>query len=237
MKKALSLILALMLCFTLCACGNEVHTDEEETSTVLETEAEIPTVTIEDLSGTWSQSLWFLTTDLVLNANGTYDYGDNVSKGLATLLEEGTELKLAEKGGDDYIYHKNYAIYNNYIYSTGASFSGDTEYGLPFAPDENGRSNQEFYDNLDADTRYDPASKCNYLNLKLNTDGTFTLSLYNYHYATTMGMNVVDTLYSDYTGTYSYKDSILMLTYDGIDCPLVVVDGKIHYITYTKDMP
>jgi len=231
MKKALSLLLALVLCLSLCACGGS--SGENNATNAPETTTP---PTIEDLAGTWSQSLWFLTTDLVLNANGSYDYGNNVSKGLASVLDNGTKLQLAQKGGDDYIYHKNYGLFSNYIYSTGATFSGDSEYGLPFTPDENGRSNQEFYHNLEADSRYDPASKCNYLKLKLNSDGTFTLSLHHYHYATTMGINVVDNLYSDYTGTYNYKDSILTLTSNGIDCPLVVIDGKIYYITYTKDI-
>ena len=43
-----------------------------------------------------------------------------------------------------------------------------------------------------------------------------------------------DKPFNTYEGTYKYNDSILTLTYEGVDYPLVVIDGTIYYITYSK---
>ena len=60
MKRITALLLALVMCFALCACGSTPDPNLKE----------------EDLAGTWSPSLWFLSTQLKLNSDGTYDYGE-----------------------------------------------------------------------------------------------------------------------------------------------------------------
>ena len=50
MKRITALLLALVMCFALCACGSTPDPNLKE----------------EDLAGTWSPSLWFLSTQLKL---------------------------------------------------------------------------------------------------------------------------------------------------------------------------
>lgn len=64
MKRITALLLALVMCFALCACGSTPDPNLKE----------------EDLAGTWSPSLWFLSTQLKLNSDGTYDYGEEKGK-------------------------------------------------------------------------------------------------------------------------------------------------------------
>ena len=235
MKKALSLILALVMCLSLCACGgnstgngtagndNADNTGNSESETT-------PVLKAEDLAGTWSQSFWFFTTDLVINSNSTYDYGED--KGTFTIAETNDAVKLTPRFGDSF--DTNYKYFNGYLYCTSKSFTKDMEYGLPFTPDENGRTNQRFNINLSEGSQFDPAVVANSIDFRLNDDGTFSIFTSVFRYSSSLGYYFNDKPFNTYEGTYKYQNSILTLTYEGVDYPLVVVDGAIYYFTYSK---
>ena len=232
MKKALSLLLALVMCLSFCACGNNSTDgggnsadagDNHENETT-------PTLKAENLAGTWSQSLWFFTTDLVINSNSTYDYGED--KGTFAIHETNDGIKLNPRFGQSF--DTNYKYFNGYLYCTSRSFAKDMEYGLPFTPDENGRTNQRFNINLSEGSQFDPAVVANSIDFRLNEDGTFSIFTSVFRYSSGLGSYFNDKPFNTYEGTYKYQDSVLTLTYQGVDYPLVVVDGVIYYITYSK---
>lgn len=221
MKKAFALILVLALCFGLCACnqGNQaVEATTEETK---------PALKMEDLAGTWSQSLWFLPTQLTINANGTYDYGQE--KGIITL---GDAVAFNPNNGTRH--YNDFRYLDGYLYCPTEVFSKDDEYGLPFSPDENGRTEQEFEVNMTSDLRFDPAVKEGVIKLGLCKDGTFYIMTSTLRYSSSLGYYTYDRGES-FDGTYKYQDSILTLTYEAKDYPLLVADGNIYYMVYTKN--
>ena len=237
MKRFLSLLFVLVMCLTLCACGGGSPSDEtitpntSEDATVIETEIETtPELKAEDLTGTWSQSLWFLPTDLVINSNSTYDYGD--VKGTFKISGTNDGIMLNPRYGESS--DTNYRYYNGYLYSTSRSFAKDTEYGLPFTPDENGYTNQEFEINLSGSMKFDPDQVANSIELTLKKDGKFSIFTSVLRYSSSLGYYFNDKPFNTYEGTYKYQDSILTLTYNGVDYPLVVVNGVIYFITYSK---
>jgi hypothetical protein len=108
------------------------------------------------------------------------------------------------------------------------------DYGLGFSPDENGMTEQRFNINLSEGTRFDEAVEANSIDLKLKKDGTFEIFISVFRYSKSLGYYFNDKPWNTYTGTYKYQDSILTLTYEGVDYPLVVLNGTIYYITYSK---
>jgi len=219
MKKALSLILVLTLCLSLCACGDG-GTTEGSSNTSKSTEK--PSIKIEDITGTWSQSVWLFETDLVINANGTYDYGNEkgtITLGDAVVFNPNNAIRL----------YNDFRLYDEYLYCPSASFTKDDEYGLPFSPDENGLTEQEFEVILGSSgMQFDPAFKKNHLVLGLEKTGEFYIIVNTFSNGS-FGSS------DSWSGTYKYEDSILTLTYEGVDYPLVVADGTIYYMTYTKN--
>ncbi len=215
MKKILAILLTITMCIPLVACGGGK-------------------VKAEDLAGTWSQSLWFLPTELVINDDSTYDYGEE--KGTYTLSGNTVSL-LRRFGVQEEI---DYKYSDGYLYRTSIYAEKDLDYGRPFTPDENGWTNQQFGIDGEGDENYDlkdfdPAAQDTTLKLSLNDNGTFSITRTLWRYNSTYGGYMLDSepLYT-YEGTYKYEDSLLTLTYEDNDYPLVVEDGKIYYITYSK---
>ena len=221
MKKTVTILLALCMVAGLCACGGKGAGSAEPT---------VKPITAEDLAGTWSQSLWFFTTTLQLNGAGTYDYGEE--KGTFAVSTPDNSVTLTPRFSNDG--NNNYQYYNGYLYCTSRSFTKDMEYGLGFSPDENGKSNQRFNINLSEGSRFDPDVEANSIDLTFKEDGTFTIFTSIFRYSSSLGMYFNDKPFNTYEGTYQYADSILTLTYEGVDHPLVVRDGTIYYITYSK---
>ena len=221
MKKITALVLVLCLCLGLCACGGAGSSSTGVT---------VKPVSAEDLAGTWSQSLWFFSTKLVMNGNSTYDYGEE--KGTFAVSESNNSVKLTPRFSNDG--HNDYQYFNGYLYCTSRSFTKDMEYGLGFSPDDNGMSNQRFNINLSEGSRFDPNVEANSIDLTFKEDGTFTIFTSIFRYSSSLGMYFNDKPFNTYEGTYKYNDSILTLTYEGVDYPLVVIDGTIYYITYSK---
>lgn len=219
MKKIIAFVLALCLCAGMCACGGEASGGNP---------AKQQSVTAAELAGTWSQSLWFFTTPLVLNGNGTYDCDEE--KG--TFAVKNNAVTLTPRFSNDG--NNEYKFFNGYLYCTSRSFTKDMEYGLSFSPDENGKSNQRFNINLSEGSRFDPAVEANSIDLRFSEDGTFSIFTSIFRFSSSLGMYFNDKPFNTYEGTYTYADSILTLTYEGVDYPMVVIDGVIYYITYSK---
>ena len=214
MKKIIAMLLAMTMCVSLAACGGNSR----------------EVLKAEDLAGTWSQSFWFFPTDLVINSDSTYDYGKE--KGTYGISETDNTVVLEPRFGDRT--DAAYKYFNGYLYCTTRSFAKDMEYGRPFTPDENGRTNQEFIVNLGDGLEFDPAAVANSIEFKLNDDGTFYIFTSVFRYSSSLGYYFNDKPFNTYEGTYKYQDSVLTLTYEGNDYPLVVEDGVIYYMTYSK---
>lgn len=231
MKKVISLALVLVMCLCACQNGNSAPDSDVNTESIDTTEtATVQKMNVEDLTGTWSQSLWFFTTKMALNDNTTYDYGEE--KGTFSVSEIDNIVKLSPRFGSNG--YTDYKYLNGYLYATKASFAKDMEYGLPFTPDENGMSNQRFNINLSEDLRFDPAVEANSIDFTLKDDGTFTIFTSIFRFSSSLGYYFNDKPFNTYEGTYRYQDSILTLTYEGADYPLVVENGVIYYMTYSK---
>lgn len=211
MKRITALLLALVMCFALCACGSTPDPNLKE----------------EDLSGTWSPSLWFLSTQLKLNSDGTYDYGEE--KGTFGVLINNVTLSPRHSNANhDYVYSEGY------LYSTRFSFDEDEEYGRAFSPDENGMASQKFSCNLGDGLMFDPALVENSIELTLYNDGTFSIFTSVFRYSSSLGYYFNDKPFTTYKGTYKYTAPILTLTYDETDYPLIVKDGVIYFLTFSK---
>jgi uncharacterized lipoprotein YehR (DUF1307 family) len=213
MKKALSLILALVLCLSLCACGGG---NDAPKTPVKET------ITAESLAGTYKATLWFIDHSITLNANTSYDFGDT-EKG--TFKLDGNNVDFYNKEG---FVNRQYFAEANYIYQidTAWVFDKDEEYGLAFSPDENGMADQTFVSEM-LNTNM-PGCDYSKIVLDLNTDGSFVLSL-GHRTRTTAEIT------KSFEGTYVSDDSAITLTYDGQDYVMILNNSNhIHFMAYEK---
>lgn len=209
MKKFLALLLAGILCFSLCACGGEKEK-----------------ITVESLAGTYKARLWFLDETLTLNSNTTYDsdsYGKN-GKGTFDFYKDNSLICLKPYAK----YPPNMKVTNDYIYESSYwIFEEDNEYGLKFSPDEKGMTDQTF-DYWITDASMPGSNSYNRIILDLNKDGTFELKLGFRSYN-------ADSILETFNGTYYSDSSALTLKYEGKDYPLYIdVDGNISFIIYDK---
>lgn len=150
MKRAMSLILALVMCLSLCACGGGK-------------------VTNESVAGRYESLLWFLDMEMTINANTTYSIG-NKEKGTFTIQGKKLHTNSTNNRSTSYI------VDGDMIYATDWwAFEKDEEFKLKFTPDANGRADQTFSDAILNETI--PGSKYNKISLDLDSDGTFELVL------------------------------------------------------------
>ncbi len=149
-KSLLALLLAVVMCIGLCACGGGASPEE--------------------LAGTYKNITFMDGVEYTLNENSTYDSYRAWDKGtfeptsdggfVLTNSEETNTITVAKK--DNYYYVANSDV---------QSFKKDEDYGQPPTFNENGVSNQWFcayYDSI-SDTAW------HVIILELMEDGTFKL--------------------------------------------------------------
>lgn len=220
MKKALSLLLALVMCLSLCACGGGNETPETPEATT-----EAPTtpesITAESLAGTYKTRLWFLNHTITLNANTSYDFGAD-EKGTFKLDENAIALNSKNENRT-----RRFVAGDNCIYTFESwRFDKDKEYGLAFSPDANGMADQTFEACVLNSNM--PGCGYNWICLDLNTNGSFVLKLGN---RTTTSLDVAET----FEGTYTSDTSSLTLTYNGQSYPLILNNANhINFFIYDK---
>ena len=227
MKKMISLLLALVLCLSLCACDstNEGETSSQAENTTQATEASTESVEVlsaESVAGTYKANLWFLDHTITLNANTSYDFG-TTEKG--TFKLNGNCIDFYNKEG---FVNRQYIAGENCIYQveTAWVFDKDEDYGLAFSPDENGMADQTFVARM-VDTNM-PGCDFSQIVLDLNTDGSFVLSL-GHRSSTTADIT------ESFEGTYTSNDSAITLTYKGQDYLMILNDSNhIHFMVYNK---
>lgn len=208
MKKYLALLLiAVVLCFSLVACGGGKITEET-------------------LAGTYKSRLWFLDETITLNSNTTYDSDSYGKEGKGTFEFYNNNKYICLKPYAKY--PPNMRVTNDYIYESSYwHFEEDSEYGLKFSPDENGMTDQTF-DYCIVDAIMPGSNNYNRIILDLNKDGTFEIKLGYRGYT-------ADIIGETYNGTYSSDSSTLTLKYEGKDYPLYIKsDGYISFIIYDK---
>ncbi len=236
MKKLLLILLALTMCVSMCACGNDGQTNNKNNTTVNKTNdvsnsnnkssvsgktsSENENLEIGELVGTWNTSLWFFDSTLKINSNTTYTYG--LENGTVSITEQG--FKLTDRSG---MYNTSFGISGDYIYECGHDFDKDLEFGLAFSPDANGKTDQTFnYTILNVST-IDTSYSANSIELDLDSDGKFKITTGRRSYSSF-------TKKDEFKGTYSFDGSILSLKYNGKGYPLVVKDGVIYFHVFKK---
>jgi len=233
MKKSISLLLALVMCLSLCACGGDNSNTPDTPETTEATQAptaeattepttEPTSITAETLAGTYKANLWFLDHTITLNANTSYDFG-TTEKG--TFKLDGNSIDFYNKEG---FVNRQYLAGENCIYQveTAWVFDKDEDYGLSFSPDENGLADQTFVARM-VDTNM-PGCDFSQIVLDLNTDGSFVLSL---GHRTSITADITES----FEGTYNSDDSAITLTYNGQDYLLILNDSNhIHFMVYDK---
>ena len=214
MKKALSLILALVLCLSLCACGGNNAETVEGTDPVETTTEPQKEITAELVAGSYKTTMWFLDETITLNSNTTYT-SSNGSKGTFSVANNGIiTLDPVDSSSADrtFQYTEDGLIdYKDWV------FEEDDEFGLVFTPDENGLTEQTFQDCLINGKM--PGCKYNWFALLLKMDGSFELRTGN------RGMTTLD-IADKFNGTYEYSDSKLTLTYEGQEYTMLVSNNN-----------
>lgn len=82
---------------------------------------------------------------------------------------------------------------------------------------------------------FDPKTVANYIELSFSEDVMFSIKTSLWQYSSIFKRYIQNDHFNNtYKGTYKYENNILTLTYDGKDHPLVVIDGVIYFITFSK---
>ena len=244
MKRLFALILTLVLCLSLCACGGAGDSAEKtggESAPAADTTAlseEQKTITPESMAGTYESILWCFHDSFTMNANTSYDYEDGVEHTDNTMYDDsrraekgtftisGNQIDLDQKLSSGVTSVLQNVIVGDAFYDKyWRYFEEDVDYGLAFSPDESGMTDQTFESFVvNADI---PGTDHNCIVLDLNKDGSFKLELG----AKLSTFKPMET----YEGTYGYADSMLTLTYEGKDYPLFVTEkGQIYFVGYKK---
>lgn len=207
MKKLLALLLAVILCFALVACGGKGENEK---------------LTVESIAGTYESRLWFLDASVTLSSNTTYDSTIYGQKGTFTFSNNQIDLTPKVLVSAPLMNVNSECIYDVESWI----FEEDEEYGLKFSPDGNGMTDQTFEACiLNASI---PGCKYNRIFLDLNTDGSFEIKLGNRSYSTA-------SIEETFKGTYSSDTASITLKYEGNDYPLYInKDGSISFIIYDK---
>ncbi len=204
MKKLITLLLALAMLLSLCACGGGSK---------------------ENVIGTYTNVSVFLDTTYALNENTTYEKAEPSEKGTYEPNSKGG-FSLTKAGenpsSDDPIFIKEDSYY--YQRNGKYSFEKDTEFGLEPTFDDNGRSDQDFI------SYYEVLSdKSGWLTLALDLheDGTFVLSDY-------IKSTLQATVKNNHEGTYSLEGNVLNLNYDDKDHIMLIIKDKIYFNVLEK---
>lgn len=149
MKKTVFLILALMICLSLCACGGGISTKSES------------------LAGTYTNVSFSPDTKYTLNENSTYDKVSPNEKGTYKASKGG--FVLTDTNDDETVFAKE----GDYYYRTNliCCFEKYEDYGLAPTFSKDGKSNQWFCAYYETISN----SRWKVIILTLNEDGTFKL--------------------------------------------------------------
>ena len=213
MKKAISMLLALVLCLSLCACSatQPGGTTEPQVETAEETKE---VLTAESVAGIYKTTMWFLDETITLNSNTSYT-SSNGSKGTFSVTPNGIiTLDPVDSSSADrtFRYSENALIdYENWV------FDEDDEFGLVFSPNANGLTEQTFQDCV-INGRM-PGSKYNWFALLLKRDGTFEL---RQGYRGYSSLDVME----ECNGTYTSTGSNLVLTYEGQEYTMLIANNR-----------
>lgn len=199
----------LMLC--LCGCGKKVALE----------------------SGTYKTPSIFDST-FNFNENGTYDItapkqmsndgkGTYKASGKSYVLEDVNNSLTLHLGQKDGIFY----LYDSPGFNTTFK-DGDTEYGLEFTVDEDGKTDQKFEDSfIDGST----SGPYHVFSIDFNTDGT---CLVHFYVAKSYYKQNEKLIEYKYEGTYTVNGPIVNLKYNEEEHPLVI-DGKLlHFYTLKK---
>ena len=201
MKKILVLALAMATAYSVVGCEDGA----------------------ESLVGVY-ENVSFAETTYQLNENGSYDKTAPNEKGTYEAKRGGFVLTEQGKSNSDEEFEKK----DQYYYRTNliCCFEEDNEYGMAPSFDENGRTNQSFYEYYERIT--DEKHKC--ISLTLNEDGTFVLSesVVKVYEGNRVGDPVV------HKGEYKLDDYVLNLNYDGMNHPFLYLNNKIYFDVLEK---
>lgn len=215
MRKLFLSILSAALILSLAACGGtqgETDSPAGSPSALTDSPAPEPTPGAPVIPGTYEAVSLYQTPAYQLNENGSYDAGEE--KGTYTSYTDGSiTIKPKEESQT-----KTLTAYGVYYHTSGA-FSEDTEYGMAPTFDSSGRSSQSFETTAASTT----------VKLELHEDGSFVFSTSSKSPVYFRGTDVVA-----YEGTYTLENEILNLNWNGADYPMLLLDGKLYYLVYTK---
>ena len=168
-------------------------------------EAEIP--------GTYKMVSLISGPDYVLNENGSFDQGEQ--KGTYTVAEDGSGIVLQPKDGTAYS-----LLASGEYYHTETAMTEDTEYGMVPTFDENGHADQTFTVNAEGTT----------LTLTMREDGTYSFSSSK---PSAVSSELMDTV--SYDGSYRLEDTVLYLSWNEMEFPLLFVDNAIYPVVYLRE--
>ncbi len=241
MKNRIVILLAVCTMMFLCACGQAegVVPDQEDPTQV---ETIMPTEP-KSVAGTY-KALGLFDEEIVLRENTTFD----VTSSFSEMEGKGTYTQQ-EDGGFHLTYNDNNACLletiqyheeSGYYYCTNfGTFEKDTEYGLTFSTDSNGRSNQNFKSSM-GNGLVTPMRN-HYYEITFNMDGTCTcsneVSYTSYmpnHPDAFFGYVTFELVNTEISGTYTVEDSLILITSDGETFPMIVDDGEIYFYVMEK---
>ena len=214
MDKSFTIGLCGLLLLGLCGCGKKTELE----------------------SGTYKSPSIFDTT-FKFNENGTYEVTapeqmGNSHKGTYSADGDSYVLKGVNNQFIIYLGQKDgiFYLYNSAGFNTTFD-DGDTEYGLKFTVDKDGRTDQKFEDSfLEGST----AGRYHVFSIDFNTDGT---CLVHFYVAKSYYNQDEKLIEYKYEGTYTVDGSIVNLKYNGEEHPLVIdgEDGELlHFYTLKK---
>ena len=207
MKKAISLILALLMCLSLCACGGAGESGKE------------PPLTVETATGNYKSVGLFFDHSYTAKENTTYDKTPR-GKGTWAINTDGGITFSPADGMSEY-----FAKRGDHLYRTGGlcSFDEDETYGLVPTFDQSGRTDQYFKQ------LYRDINRSYTVILDLNADGTFTSQ-----YKVIHNMDLATETDDRCEGTYRFENDTLWLSCEGTEYPMLLVDGQLYFDIITK---
>ncbi len=242
MKKLIALLLALLTCLFIAACGGKEENPTETQAPVAETPTQAPEQEpVEEATVPES----FVFTDGEYRTFGgfeaTYQFHDDGTFAVESpdrpdyemtgtyTVAENQNLDLEDSEGG----HAYFAAAGKYLFkirehddNSFCCFKKDNQYGQPITLDENGRSNQTFVAGL----AYRKTGCRHTFALVLREDGTCDV---NYFVTEDRGAGdkIVEQMY---TGTYQVEGDLLLVSYNGIQHPMLINNGMIYFWALEK---
>lgn len=225
MKRILLVLLASIMCISVCAC-NETKDETPQISVdsnyLKEESSQDESLTVDKLMGYWQPTTFLLGgKTIAVNYNSTFDWGDE--KGLCSILNN--ELVLSPRYGEK----RTFGIHENLIYDVSCKIDKDNDYGLGFSPDENGRTNQSFTKNTSGFTI---TKDCDYthITIEFRTNDSCTIKL---GWLKQSGASYYLEIDKTFDGYYTYSDSVILINCGEEEFDIIVgEDGELYYHTF-----